>query len=288
MVKPIYMKLLVDSGSTKADWISIDENGKVLFTTQTLGLNPEVLNKEEIISRVNDRFDISLNKDNVTHLFFYGAGCGTDRMKDFLHGVFQEYFPNAAIVVHEDTYAAVYATTPKNEKAIVCILGTGSNCSYFDGQILHQKVQSLGYIAMDDFSGNQFGRQLIRDFYFSKMPVNLAAEFAKTYDLDADVIKHNLYKEPNPNAYMATFAKFLILHKAEEYCQKLVRKDMQIFVDNYITQYENCKEVPINFIGSIAFYLKEELKEVLESNGLTIGNVLRRPIDGLIEFHVLN
>jgi N-acetylglucosamine kinase-like BadF-type ATPase len=282
------MKLLVDSGSTKADWISIDETGKILFTTQTLGLNPEVLNKEEIITRVNDRFDISLNKDNVTHLFFYGAGCGTDRMKNFLTEVFKEYFPNAVVLVNEDTYAAVYATTPKNEKAIVCILGTGSNCSYFDGKILHQKVQSLGYIAMDDCSGNQFGRQLIRDFYFSKMPAKLAAEFAKTYDLDPDVIKHQLYKEPNPNAYMATFAKFLILHKDEEYCQKLVRKDMQVFVDNYITQYENCKEVPIHFIGSIAFYLKEELKEVLESNGLKIGNVLRRPIDGLIEFHVLN
>ena len=282
------MKLLVDSGSTKADWISIDETGKILFTTQTLGLNPEVLNKEEIITRVNDRFDISLNKDNVTHLYFYGAGCGTDRMKNFLTEVFKEYFPNAVVLVNEDTYAAVYATTPKNEKAIVCILGTGSNCSYFDGKILNQKVQSLGYIAMDDCSGNQFGRQLIRDFYFSKMPAKLAAEFAKTYDLDPDVIKHQLYKEPNPNAYMATFAKFLILHKDEEYCQKLVRKDMQVFVDNYITQYENCKEVPIHFIGSIAFYLKEELKEVLESNGLKIGNVLRRPIDGLIEFHVLN
>ncbi len=282
------MKLLVDSGSTKADWISIDETGKILFTTQTLGLNPEVLNKEEIISRVNDRFDISFNKENVTHLFFYGAGCGTDRMKNFLTEVFKEYFPNATVLVHEDTYAAVYATTPKNEKAIVCILGTGSNCSYFDGKILHQKVQSLGYIAMDDCSGNQFGRQLIRDYYFSKMPKKLADEFAKTYDLDPDVIKHQLYKEPNPNAYMATFAKFLILHKDEDYCQKLVRKDMQVFVDNYITQYENCKDVPIHFIGSIAFYLKEELKEVLESNGLKIGNVLRRPIDGLIEFHVLN
>lgn len=282
------MKLLVDSGSTKADWISIDETGKILFTTQTLGLNPEVLNKEEIISRVNDRFDISFNKENVTHLFFYGAGCGTDRMKNFLTEVFKEYFPNATVLVHEDTYAAVYATTPKNEKAIVCILGTGSNCSYFDGKILHQKVQSLGYIAMDDCSGNQFGRQLIRDYYFSKMPKKLAVEFAKTYDLDPDVIKHQLYKEPNPNAYMATFAKFLILHKDEDYCQKLVRKDMQVFVDNYITQYENCKDVPIHFIGSIAFYLKEELKEVLESNGLKIGNVLRRPIDGLIEFHVLN
>jgi N-acetylglucosamine kinase-like BadF-type ATPase len=282
------MKLLVDSGSTKADWISIDETGKILFTTQTLGLNPEVLNKEEIITRVNDRFDISLNKENVTHLFFYGAGCGTDRMKNFLTEVFKEYFPNATVVVHEDTYAAVYATTPKNEKAIVCILGTGSNCSFFDGKILHQKVQSLGYIAMDDCSGNQFGRQLIRDYYFGKMPTNLASEFEKTYDLDADVIKNQLYKQPNPNAYMATFAKFLILHKDEEYCQKLVRKDMQVFVDNYITQYENCKEVPIHFIGSIAFYLKEELKEVLESNGLKIGNVLRRPIDGLIDFHILN
>jgi N-acetylglucosamine kinase-like BadF-type ATPase len=282
------MKLLVDSGSTKADWISIDEAGKILFTTQTLGLNPEVLVKEEIISRLNDRFDISLNRENVSHLFFYGAGCGTDRMKDFLHGVFQEYFPNAAIVVHEDTYAAVYATTPKNEKAIVCILGTGSNCSYFDGNVLHQKVQSLGYIAMDDCSGNQFGRQLIRDYYFGKMPAALAKKFEKAQDLDADVIKHNLYKEPNPNAYMATFAKFLIQHKDEEYCQKLVRKDMQVFVENYITQYENCKEVPVHFIGSIAFYLKKELKEVLEINGLTIGNVLRRPIDGLIQFHLLN
>ena len=282
------MKLLVDSGSTKADWISIDETGKILFTTQTLGLNPEVLVKEEIVSRLNDRFDISLNRESVSHLFFYGAGCGTDRMKEFLQSVFKDYFPNAAIVVHEDTYAAVYATTPKNEQAIVCILGTGSNCSYFDGSVLHQKVQSLGYIAMDDCSGNQFGRQLIRDYYFGKMPSALAKKFEKAYDLDADVIKHNLYKEPNPNAYMATFAKFLIQNKDEEYCQKIIRRDMEVFVENYIKQYDNCKDVPVHFIGSIAFYLREELKEVLEINGLSIGNVLRRPIDGLIQFHLLN
>ncbi|HLF51376.1 BadF/BadG/BcrA/BcrD ATPase family protein [Flavobacterium sp.] len=282
------MKLLVDSGSTKADWISIDENGKVLFTTQTLGLNPEVLNKEEIISRLDDRFDILHNKNNVSHLFFYGAGCGTDRMKTFLTEVFQDYFPNAAVVVHEDTYAAVYATTPKNEKAIVCILGTGSNCSYFDGNVLHQKVQSLGYIAMDDCSGNQFGRQLIRGYYFGKMPKEMAAKFEKEFDLEADVIKHNLYKEPNPNAYLATFAKFLIQHKDEAYCKKIILSGMEDFVENYIKQYENCHEVPVHFIGSIAFYLKEELKQVLDKHGLQLGNVLRRPIDGLIQFHIQN
>ena len=163
------MRLLVDSGSTKADWIAIDEDGKVLFTTQTSGLNPEIIDGDEIIERLNERFDILQNKDKATHLFFYGAGCGTYNMKISLSRIFQEYFSNAIIVVEEDTYAAVYATTPKGEKAIVSILGTGSNCSYFDGKLLHQKVQSLGYIVMDDCSGNVFGKELIRKYYFNKI-----------------------------------------------------------------------------------------------------------------------
>ena len=282
------MKLLVDSGSTKADWIAIDDNGKVLFTTQSLGLNPEVLDEAEIIHRLDDKFDISHNKDKATHLFFYGAGCGTDRMKNFLTKVFQEYFTKAVISVHEDTYAAVYATTPKDEEAIVCILGTGSNCSYFDGKVLHQKVQSLGYIAMDDCSGNRFGRHLLRGYSFNKMPKQLAQEFQEEYNLDPDYIKHNLYKEPNPNAYLATFAKFLIKHKDTEFCKKYIYSEMEEFVDNYILQFDNYKDIPVHFVGSIAFYLKDELTEVLNKHGIKIGNVLRRPIDGLIAYHVLN
>ena len=282
------MKLLVDSGSTKADWIAIDDAGKVLFTTQSLGLNPEVLNKEEIISRLNERFDISHNASEVDSLFFYGAGCGTDRMKNFLTEVFQNYFQNAKVTVHEDTYAAVYATTPKNQKAIVCILGTGSNCSYFDGTVLHQKVQSLGYIAMDDCSGNRFGRHLLRGYYFNKMPANLAKEFETTYNVLPDPVKNNLYKEPNPNAYLATFAKFLIKHKDTDFCKKYIYEEMESFVDNYIKQFNNYQDVPVHFIGSIAFYLKDELEEVLSKHKIKIGNVLRRPIDGLIEYHVLN
>ncbi|WP_396188352.1 N-acetylglucosamine kinase [Flavobacterium sp.] len=282
------MKLLVDSGSTKADWIAIDEQGKVIFTTQSLGLNPEVLTKEEILFRLEDKFDISQNKDKATHLFFYGAGCGTDRMKNFLTDVFQEYFSNANITVYEDTYAAVFATTPKNEQAIVCILGTGSNCSYFDGHVLHQKVQSLGYIAMDDASGNRFGRHLIRAYYFNKMPKHLVEKFEKNFDLDADVIKQNFYKEPNPNAYLATFAEFLIKNKEEVLFQSFIREEMTAFIENYIMQYENCKEVPVHFVGSIAFYLKDELKAILSEYGIQMGNVLRRPIDGLIEFHIAN
>ncbi|HKO75913.1 MAG TPA: hypothetical protein VJU52_01770 [Flavobacterium sp.] len=282
------MKLIVDSGSTKADWIAIDDDGKVMFTTQTLGLNPEILNGDEIVDRLNDRFDILQNKKTATHLFFYGAGCGTERMKTMLSQIFKTYFPNAIVVVEEDTYAAVFATTPKGEKAIVSILGTGSNCSYFDGKVLEQRVQSLGYIVMDDCSGNVFGKQLIRKYYFNKMPKELADVFEKEYDVTPDFVKNKLYKEPNPNAYLATFAKFLIQNKDHEFCRKIIFKEMKSFIKNYIKQFENCKEVPVHFVGSIAFYLKDELAEIFEKYELQLGNVLRRPIDGLIAYHVAN
>lgn len=282
------MKLIVDSGSTKADWIAIDESGKVLFTAQTLGLNPEILDGEEIIERIKDRFDLLQNKDKATHLFFYGAGCGTDKMKIELKLIFQKFFSNAIVAVYEDTYAAVYATTPVGEEAIVSILGTGSNCSYFDGKELHQKVQSLGYIIMDDCSGNVFGKELIRKYYFNKMPKELAVEFEKEYNLDPDYIKNNLYKQANPNAYMATFAKFLIQHKDTEFCKKIIFKGMKSFVKNYIRQYENCKEIPVHFVGSIAFYLKDELQITFDKYEMQLGNVLRRPIDGLIAYHINN
>ena len=209
-------------------------------------------------------------------------------MKDFLTSVFKKYFTKAIVSVYEDTYAAAFGTTPKGEQAIVCILGTGSNCSYFDGKVLHQKVQSLGYIAMDDGSGNRFGRHLLRGYYFNKMPKDLAKEFEEEYNLDPDYIKHNLYKEPNPNAYLATFAKFLIKYKDNDYCKKIIQDEMKDFVENYILQFENCHDVLVHFVGSIAFYLKDDLEVALEKYDIKVGNVLRRPIDGLIAYHVLN
>lgn len=279
------MKLLVDSGSTKADWIAIDANGKTIFTSATLGLNPEILSEEEIISRLNQSKEIFDNKEKATHLYFYGAGCGTDRMKNHLAQIFKSYFPSALIEVHEDTYAAVYATCQLGEKAIVSILGTGSNCSYFDGEKLIQKVQSLGYIAMDDCSGNRFGRHMLRAFYFNKMPKELAAEFSAEFNMDADVVKQNLYKEANPNAYLASFASFLIKHKETEFCKSFIEKEIETFVENYIKQFEDYKEVPCHFIGSIAFHLKEDLARILQQHQIKLGKVFQKPIEGLIEFH---
>ncbi|NNC61837.1 MAG: N-acetylglucosamine kinase [Eudoraea sp.] len=279
------MILIVDSGATKADWIALDEKGEEVFMTQTLGLSPEVLTREVIEDRLANNFEISKSKSKVKRLYFYGAGCGTDRMKKFLRNIFKSFFTNAKIEVKEDTYAAIYSTTRVGYQGIVCILGTGSNCSYYDGNQLFQKVISLGYIPMDDGSGNFFGRKLIRDYYFHKMPQALGHKFASEYNLDPDVIKENLYKQPNPNTYLATFARFLIENKDHPYCKGVIDKGLQQFVNNYIMQFELATKVPIHFVGSIAYFLRDELKAVLERNDLVTGVIRQRPIEGLVEFH---
>ncbi len=279
------MILIVDSGATKSDWIALDDKGNQLFLTQTLGLSPEVLTREVIEDRLANNFELSKNKDAVTRLFFYGAGCGTDRMKKFLKEIFEEFFPNAKTDVKEDTYAAVYSTTKIGNQGIICILGTGSNCSYYDGHQLFQKVTSLGYILMDDGSGNFFGRKLLRDYYFHKMPQALGIKFAQEFNLEADHIKEHLYKQPNPNTYLAKFARFMIENKEHPYCKGVIDKGLQQFVNNYIMQFELATKVPINFVGSISHFLREELTAVIERNDLILGVIRRRPIEGLMEFH---
>jgi len=278
------MKVLVDSGSTKADWVVIYPNNQERYFS-TLGLNPEVLSQDEVIIRLDDSLEILEIKQNVTELYFYGAGCGTERMKNFLKEILQEYFEQAQIHVFEDTYAAAYATTPKNQKAIICILGTGSNCSFFDGELLHQKIQSLGYLIMDDGGGVQFGRLLLREFYYNQMPSDIAAHFEKEVETHADYIKHNLYKKPNPNAYLAQIAKFVLTHKEHPYIKNLIEQELGQFIKYQILQFTEAKQVPINFVGSLAFYLKPEIQILLENQGLKLGTVHQKPIDGLILYH---
>tara|TARA_B100000768_G_scaffold26523_1_gene24587 strand:- start:2240 stop:3097 length:858 start_codon:yes stop_codon:yes gene_type:complete len=280
------MILIVDSGSTKTDWIAVNDKGEILFQTQTLGLNPQVLTNYIIEERIVNNFDLYQNRNSVTKLYFYGAGCGTEPPRVMIKGVFQEIFKSAEVLVKEDTFAAVYATAEINKESIVCILGTGSNCSYFDGVNVVQKITSLGYILMDDGSGNYFGRQLLRDYYFNRIPESTAKKFEKNFDLNAETIKNHLYKKPNPNTYLAKFARFLIENKENDYAQKLIEKGIDQFINLQVLQFPNAKELPIHFTGSISYYLQEELTKSLNKHGLKAGNIIRRPIDGLLKYHI--
>ncbi len=279
------MRLIVDSGSTKTDWIAIDDSGAIIFETFTLGLNPQVLTEYIIEERIINNYDLYQNRKKINKIYFYGAGCGTQPPKELLTKVLRSIFINSDFDIKEDTYAAVYACCKPTSKAIVSILGTGSNCSYYDGERLHQKVTSLGYVLMDDASGNYFGRQLLRDFYFNKLSKDLANKFKTEFDLKAEIIKDSLYKKPNPNTYLAKFAKFLVENKDLEYSKNLIKKGFILFIENQIEQFDNHKDVELHFVGSIGYYLKDELKEVIDSKNLKLGKVLRRPIEGLVAYH---
>ena len=279
------MILIVDSGSTKTDWISVDNDGKILFSTQTLGLNPQVLSSAILKERIINNFDLYQNRDEVTHLYFYGAGCGVESPQLRIRKVFNEIFNKADISIKEDTYAAVYAASKPGEKSIVCILGTGSNCTYFDGKNIEQRVDSLGYVLMDEASGNFFGKQLIRSYYFNEMPSDLAKEFEKEYDLSPDTIKENIYRRENPNTYLASFSRFLIKHKDNSPFQEIIKNGLKRFINHQILQFENAHKIPIHFIGSIAFFLEKEIKDALKKDNLRMGRIVQRPIDELVTYH---
>ena len=250
------MYLVVDSGSTKTDWFAISNKGDVIFSTQTLGLNPQVLPSAILKERIINNFDLYQNRNEVTKLFFYGAGCGIISTQKRIEKVFDQIFINSEFIIKEDTYAAIYSTVTTGEKSIVCIMGTGSNCTYFDGSDIIQNVVSLGYVLMDEASGNFYGKQLIRGYYFNEMPENLKKDFESKFDLSPDTIKENVYRKENPNTYLAKFAEFLVLHKDDPYMNEIVNNGMRRFIAHQIMQFENAKSIPIHFVGSISFLLK--------------------------------
>ena len=282
------MILVVDSGSTKTDWIALDNEGEEIFSTQTLGLNPQMLSNEILNERIKNNFDIYKNRKLVNKLFFYGAGCGVKDTQNRILKVFKSIFVNSEFDIKEDTYAAVYSAVDKGVPSIVNIIGTGSNCSYYDGKNVIKKVQSLGYVLMDYASGNYYGKYLIRAYYFNKMPESLRDEFSNNYDLSPNSIKNKLYREENPNTYLAGFARFLIENKSNEYFKEIIFKGLERFIDYQILQYDDFSKVDIHYVGSIAYYLKDEITKIGKKYNLKTGKFIQRPIIGLVDYHKRN
>lgn len=281
------MTLITDGGSTKCDWVLLDASGQVVFRTTTQGLNPNMVPKEELIARIVGNEILRNVFSKVETLEFYGAGCATSTPKALLEEVLKSLFPSATVTVYEDMTAAVYSVT--TEPGIVCILGTGSNSCYFDGKQIYPSSPSLGFILMDEASGNYFGKRLIRDYFYNRMPSEIALEFSKKYNLEADHIKINLYSKPNPSAYLASFAQFIFTqNQINPYFHSLIKEGILTFIECRILCFDNAHQVPVHFIGSIAHFSEEIIAECLIENNLTLGNIVQRPIEGLIEHYNKN
>lgn len=274
------MLLIADSGSTKCDWVLFKDK-KTPIKIRTKGLNPSILKKDELTKVLVDCEELQRFKAEITAIYFFGAGCNTPKSIQLIEEVLSSYFKNSTPIVKEDTMAAVWATTDK--PAVVCILGTGSNCCFYDGKIIHLKVPAMGYMLMDEASGNYFGKELLKSYYYNQMSTILKASFENEFTTDENKVIHNLYQSETPNKYLAEFAVFLFKNREDELMETIIKKGVNKFINNHILQYrEELKTVPLYFVGSIAFYFQDYIISALKEKGLKASRFVKRPIENVI------
>ena len=143
------MKLIADCGSTKIDWCLI-ENGKVVKQVFTTGMNAVMLTEEEMAQRIAAELMPELGSaDGIEAVHFYGAGCISPEVCDNVANAIRKSIPAPVINVATDLLAAARALCG-HEAGIACIMGTGSNSCYYDGEKICDNVSPLGYILGDE------------------------------------------------------------------------------------------------------------------------------------------
>ena len=278
------MIAIVDGGSTKCDWVILENSGKISQKTESIGFNPNIINADLIPQEIEKNPHLFLIKNQLDYIYFYGSGCGTVENALFVETQLQKVFPYAKVTVKEDLTAAAYAAY-NGKPAIVCILGTGSNSCYFDGESIRRDLPSLGFLIGDEGSGNALGKHLVRRFFMKKLPQDLHQEFVETYHLTIEDAIKNMYHNPRANAYLAEFNKFVVQRKQHPYFQNMVFDEMKNFFEYQVLPYEEAREAEINFIGSIAYYYEDVLRAAAAELNLTVGHIVQKPIESLVEYH---
>lgn len=278
------MILIADSGSTKCDWLLLDGSETVLQCS-SMGFNPYFHSESFIVQKLRSHELLMERAEEVDKLFFYGAGCSSLELNAIVHRALMRLFPHATVKIHHDLDGAALATYD-GAPHIACILGTGSNACYFNGESISEEVPALAYILGDEGSGSYYGKRLISDFFYKRMPEHLAQDFTETYNLTMEKVVENVYTKPHANVYLASFMKFCSTHKADPYIQGIIRPGMERFLDIHVACYPNAKEVKANFVGSIAYYFEDILREVASNMGIEVGKIVKKPILGLREYHL--
>ncbi|MBY0424539.1 MAG: hypothetical protein K2Q22_02790, partial [Cytophagales bacterium] len=193
-------------------------------------------------------------------------------------------FPESTVTVDHDLLAAARALF-WDEAGIACIAGTGANSCYYDGKDIKKNIHSLGLFLGDEGSGGFKGKLLVSDYIREAMPERIRTKFeAKFEDRPNDILDH-VYTKAFPSRYLASFVPFLVENKYDEYIHNLILKSFNAQFENCVLRYEKVKEIQVGFIGSVAFYLQDELKEVAKSHGVNITKIIRNPLEELAAYH---
>ena len=258
------MILVADSGSTKTDWMM---DGEIITEN---GINPVTMSEEDILSHIQMMAD-----DTVSEIFFYGAGC-VEPFSEKVRKALMQVFPQAHVQVESDLLGAARALCGR-EAGIACILGTGSNSCLYDGERIIDNIPPLGYILGDEGSGAALGKHFLHDLYSGILPQEMIPLFEKETGLTLSEVIQRVYREPLANRFLASLSKFIHQHIDEPGLQRLVVENFEAFFRVHILPY-NRPDLPVSFVGSIAWFYQDQLRTAAETFGLTLGTVFRSPL----------
>ena len=278
------MILIADSGSTKTDWCVV-ENGVLVQQIFTKGTNPFFQSEEEISNEIATALLPELKTDEFDAVYFYGAGCGFPDKIEIVHrAISKQLKVKGNVEVATDMLAAARGLCGR-EAGIACIMGTGSNSCYYDGENIVANVSPLGFILGDEGSGACLGKLMVGDLLKNQMTPELKEKFLAQFNLTPADIIDRVYRKPFPNRFLASLSPFLAQNINEPCVHELVLNSFKAFFKRNIMQYENYQNLKVNLIGSVAFYYKEVLAEAAEAMGIQLGTIIQSPMEGLIKYH---
>lgn len=276
------MLLVADGGSAVTDWILLLPNDEEL-SFSSRGMNPFFLSEKEMAKVLNSIKTLENYEELITEVHFFGAGCNSPDRREIVSNALSVKFKNAFINVENDWLGSAYATC-KDSPGLNCILGTGSNISYYDGYTLHEGVHSLGYIFDDEGAGTAFGKKMITDYLYHKMPEELSKKFAMQFNVTKESVIENLYQKPLPNFYLASHSAFLVENKEHPYCHEIIATELENFIITHIFPYENYQNTTCHFVGPIAYNFRHILTRACEKHGVKLGVILESPIQELFNY----
>ncbi|MCG8326523.1 MAG: hypothetical protein MI974_02500 [Chitinophagales bacterium] len=279
------MLIVVDSGSTKADWNLIDKGASSMVST--IGFNPIFVTEERMADELFKAFKNHPARTKASDIYFYGSGCWDANLKGQIQRALGQVFPHAHVEVEHDLLGAARSTCG-TEEGIACILGTGSNSCLYDGKDVIDNVTNLGYLLGDEGSGTHLGKKLIRAYFYRELPKDLRSDMDAAFPDGKQDILDKIYGPETPNVYMASFTRFMNEHKSHPYIFRMIYRSFCEFIDRHVRKYDRHLNVPIHFIGSVGYHFQDILKIILEERCMEPGIFIKKPIDKLAEFHLLN
>ena len=274
--------LIADSGSTKCEWYLLNgERKKRIFTK---GISPYFLNREEIILLLQTDLLPKLKTQKIDEIFFYGTGLKDENNKQLIKSVLKKLFAGSRIEVQTDLLAAARALC-KKAKGISCILGTGSNSCYYNGKKIIKNSPGLGYVLGDEGSGAYLGKKVIQYFLYNTFDEELMLAFNKKYSTNDAEILQNVYRQPQPNRYLAAFAIFLAENRGHYMIENIIEDGINDFFFTHLCKYRESWLYPIHFTGGVAYGFRDVIKSLCESYEMELGLVLKQPMDGLAKYH---